>query len=139
VFGLKQTGGKVYTRVVPDTRAVTLKPIIEELVQKGAIIVTDEWGAYNGLSSDYAHIVINHNENEYVRGGFHTNGIENFWSLLKRGLYGIYHHASAKHLHRYTTEFQYRYNSRSISDSERFAFSLKNTDRKLTYKELIKK
>ena len=139
VFGIMQTGGNVHTTVVPDTKAKTLKPIIAALIEKGAIIVTDEWGSYNGLSKDYAHIVINHNENEYVRGGFHTNGIENFWSLLKRGLYGIYHHASAKHLHRYTTEFQYRYNSRKVSDNERFDFTLKNIDNRLSYKQLIQK
>lgn len=140
VFGLVHSGGDVHTAVVPDTKAVTLKPIIFELVEKGAIIVTDEWGAYNGLSSTYQHEVIKHNANEFMRDGFHTNNIENFWSHLKRGIYGIYHHVSPKHLGKYCDEFAFRYNARKIKDSDRFNFSLgKTEDFKMTYKQLIGK
>jgi transposase-like protein len=135
-----QTGGQVVTAVVPNTQAKTIKPIIENMVNDGAIIVTDEWHAYKGLAKNYAHVVINHKENEYVRGAFHTNGIENFWSLLKRGIYGIYHQVSPKHLHRYCDEFAFRFNSRKATTGDRFAYSLSVTEnKKLTYKELIAK
>lgn len=136
VFGMLQTGGSVQTIVVPDTKATTIKPIIRELVANGSIVVTDEWLGYSGLQNHYPHIIVNHNENEYVRGAFHTNGIENFWSLLKRGIYGIYHQISPKHLHRYCDEFSFRYNTRKITDIERFHFLLENVNCRLTYKTL---
>ena len=136
VFGIMQTGGKVYTTVIPDTKAATIKPLIKELVAKGSIVVTDEWKAYNGLSSQYLHVVINHKENEYVRGGFSNNNIENFWSQLKRGIYGIYHHVSVKHLNKYCDEFAYRYNVRKAGNNDKFNYAL-NHSTKLMYKTLI--
>ena len=138
VFGLMQEGGKVHLHVVPNTKAVTLKPIIEGMVKKGSIIVTDEWVAYKGLARNYGHVVINHLENEYVRGGFDNNGLEGFWSLLKRGIYGIYHQVSPKHLNKYCDEFSFRYNARKASVNDRFDYSLENSTR-LTYKTLIAK
>ncbi len=77
VLGLMKTGGNVHLSVVPDTKARTLKPIIEKMVE-GSIMITDEWLGYKGLSENYSHVVINHKDNEYVRGAFHTNNIENF-------------------------------------------------------------
>lgn len=138
VFGLLQSGGKVRTAVITDTKASTIKPIIKRMVAEGAIIITDEWVAYKGLASTHSHVVLNHKENEYVRGGFHNNGIENFWSHLKRGIYGIYHHVSPKHLTRYCDEFAFRYNARKESVNERFDYSLLNST-KLTYKKLTSK
>ncbi len=137
VFGMISNDNEVFTTVIPDTKAKTIKPIIEKMVEKGSILITDEWSAYEGLSKDYTHIVINHKENKYSVDGFSSNGIENFWSLLKRGIYGIYHQTSPKHLHRYCDEFSLRYNTRKINDSERFNFNLKNAETRLTYKELI--
>ncbi len=134
VLGLLKSDGTVSLSVVPDTKASTLKPVIEKLVADGAIVVTDEWLGYKGLSKQYSHVVINHKDNEYVRGAFHTNGIENFWSLLKRGIYGIYHQVSPKHLHRYCDEFAFRFNSRKASSTERFDFSLREAGGvRLTY------
>jgi len=118
------------TEVEPDTKAKTFKPIIETIVEKGAIMVTDEWGANNSLS---------HNEGEFVSNYLHTNSVEGFWSLLKRGIFGIYHSVSAKHLNKYCDEFSYHYNTRSITDGDRFGLSLVNADGKLTYKQLIQK
>lgn len=138
VFGA-HNNGKVNLTVVPDTKAQTLKPVIENLVAKGSIIVTDEWGAYNSLSENYDHKVIKHNRGEYVREGFHTNSMEGFWSLFKRGIFGIYHSVSPKHLNKYCDEFSYRYNTRNIDDGSRFAMSLVNADERLTYKTLIAK
>ena len=139
VFGVLQTGGQLHTSVVPDTKASTLKPIIKELVKNGSIIVTDEWTAYQNLSKDYDHIVINHKKREYVKGIHHINGIEGFWSVFKRGIYGIYHQVSPKHLHRYCDEFAFRYNTKNLNNTCKFDLSLKRTDCRLTYKNLISK
>jgi len=139
VFGLLNSG-LVNISVVPDTKSKTLKPIIASMVEKGAIMVTDEWTAYNGLNKDYQHEVLKHNEGQFINdNNFHTNGIEGFWSLMKRGIFGIYHSASAKHLNKYCDEFAYRYNTRKTTDGNRFSLSLLNAEDRLTYKELIQK
>ena len=132
--------GKVKTAVVANTQGESLKPMIRQMIEKGAIVVSDEWGAYNGLS-DYQHKVVKHNEDEYVNvEGFHTNSIEGFWSLLKRGIFGIYHSASRKHLSKYCDEFAFRYNTRRMNDGERFELSLSMSKKKrITYKEVIEK
>src|SRR5690606_27710180 len=89
VLGVIKAGGDLHLTVVKDTKASTLKPLIQQMVSEGSIVVTDEWTGYQGLSDHCSHVVLNHREEEYVRGAFHTNSIENFWSLLKRGIYGI--------------------------------------------------
>ncbi len=140
VFGIMQTGGLIRTTVVPDTKASTLKPIIQGLVAKGSIVVTDEWLGYTGLGRDYMHIVVNHRQGEYTRGAFSSNNVENFWSLLNRGIYGIYHQVSPKHLHRYCYEFEYRFNLRKQQDVAKFIQSVKQADgKRLTYRSLIAK
>ena len=140
VFGMIENNNQVYTQVVTDTKSTTLKPIIEKLVEKGAIIVSDEWNGYTGLNKDFNHEIVNHTGNEFVNeAGFHNNGIEGFWSLLKRGIYGIYHQVSPKHLNKYCDEFAFRYNTREISDSEKFSISLLKAENRLTYRELIAK
>jgi hypothetical protein len=78
--------GKVKIKVVSDAESATLIPMVEGWVEKGAIIVTDEWSAYNPLGKNYLHIRVNHLKKEYVNGAFTTNGVENFWSLLKKGI-----------------------------------------------------
>lgn len=138
VLGLLQRGGGVKTFVVPNTKAETLKPIIQEMVKEGSILISDEWDSYNSISDEYNHVVVNHSQGEYVRGAFDTNSIEGFWSLLRRGIYGIYHQVSRKHLHRYCEEFSYRYNSRKMLDADRFALSLIKIDGRLKYADLIK-
>ena len=138
VFGMV-CNGQVTTTVVTDTKAKTLKPLIYSMVEKGSIVVTDEWKAYNGLGKDFQHEILNHNAEQYVTdNGFHTNSIEGFWSLLKRGIFGIYHQVSPKHLDRYCDEFSYRYNTRLIADTDRFSASLTQTQGRLTYKRLTK-
>lgn len=137
VFGMLKTGGKVYTNVVPNTKAETLKPIIQQMVKEGSIVVTDEWKAYKNMPAGYHHVAINHSQEEYVRGAFHTNAIEGFWSLLKRGIYGIYHAVSSKHLQRYCNEFAYRYNTRGIKCYERFYDVMERINCRLSYKTLI--
>jgi transposase-like protein len=138
IFGLLSEG-KVNMSVVPDTKAKTLKPIIAALVEKGAIVVTDEWGAYNNLSN-YQHEVVRHNDNEFVnKNGHHTNSLEGYWGLFKRGIFGIYHYASRKHLGRYCDEFSFRYNTRNLGEAERFDISLTKCETTLPYKQLIAK
>jgi transposase-like protein len=140
IIAVRGLAGNIKSEVIPNTQAATIKPIIDKWVEKGSIMVSDEWTAYNCLKKDYFHIVVNHNDGEYVRGAFTSNGVENFWSLFKRGIYGIYHQVSPKHLHRYSEEFQYRYNSRKIKDNERFTDTLQNSSNfRLTYKQLTNK
>lgn len=99
---------KVYTNVISDAKATRLKPIIEEMVEKGAIVVTDEWHGYTGLLKDYDHNTVDQSGDKFkTESGLQNNSIEGFWSHLKRDLYGIYHKASAKHLGKYCNEFSY--------------------------------
>lgn len=139
VFGLIHNG-KIVTRVIPDTQAKTLKPIIRELVEQGSIVISDEWMGYWGLNKDYEHIIVNHQKKQYSNEGFSSNDVENFWSHLKRGIYGIYHKVDRKHLHRYTAEFTYRFNMRDMGEVERFEHVLGSTEKlRLRYRELIAK
>lgn len=139
VFGL-MNNNIVKTIVVPDTKAKTLKPIIAEIVETGATLVTDEYVAYCGLEDKYKREVVHHNAGNYLtENGNHTNSLEGFWALLKRGIYGIYHQVSAKHLNQYLDEFTYRYNTRESKDSDRFNSALLNADERLSYKALIGK
>lgn len=99
--------------------------------------MTDESLKYRKVLSSYKRESVNHSAKEWVRGDVHTNGVENFWSVMKRGIYGIYHQISYKHLQRYCDEFSYRYNSRDIHDGFRFTLSLQNIEGRLTYKQLV--
>lgn len=125
--------GKVKAIVIPDASARTLKTVIYHLVKFGSTIVTDGWLGYRGLHEFYIHKIILHNRGVYVKDGYHTNSIEGFWSLLKRGILGIYHVVSRKYLQRYCEEFAYRYNTRSMSDGERFHMFISKADRPLKH------
>ena len=137
VFGARGLRGQVKTQVVPNAEAVTLKPIVDKWVEKGAIAVTDEWASYNSLKKDYFHITVNHSAGEYVNGAFSTNGIENFWSLFKRGISGTHHAVSPQHLQRYCDEFTDRYNKKDIGNIQRFEKAIERCGNgRLTYREL---
>jgi len=139
VIGLLERNGNVKTFVIKDTEANTLQPIMLAHVSPDATVVTDAYRSYNGLNAVYNHVTVKHTENNYITvGEDHTNNIEGYWSLLKRGIIGIYHYVSPKHLHRYCNEFGFRYNTRKVSDVVRFedAFKLVNNVR-LTYTTLI--
>lgn len=129
---------QVYAKVIPDASGKTLKPIINKLVTKGTTVVTDGWKGYSGLArNSYTHITVDHSGGIYVNAqGFHTNGIEGFWSQLKRGIIGVYHLVTPKHLDLYCDEFTYRYNTRKMNDGERFSHALLNANGRLKYKEL---
>lgn len=129
--------GKVKTFVTPNTSGKVLKAIIYDLVKPGSIVITDGWKGYKGISKEYEHKVVEHSTGKYVKDGFHTNSIEGFWSHLKRGIMGIYHKVSPKHLFRYCDEFAFRYNTRSFSDVERFILFVMSTYKRIKYYELI--
>ena len=133
-----RTTSRVKARVVSDTRRATLQTEIRENVEPGSRILTDAWVSYRGLSDAYTHEVIDHTV-EYVRGTVHTNGIENFWSLLKRTLRGTYVHVDPEHLDRYVDEQALRFNERDENDSGRFAKVMESVPgRRLTYILLTK-
>ncbi len=101
-------------------------------------IMTDSFGAYLTLKKhDYQHEMVNHAEDEYVRGDVHTNTVENYFSILKRGIIGTYHHVGKQHLDRYLAEFDARYNSRGLTDVERAGMIVRGAEgQRLTYKPL---
>jgi transposase-like protein len=130
---------KIRLRHVRDTSGPTLQGVVREYVEGGSYVYSDAWRSYNGLSADYVHQVIDHAES-YVNGNIHTNGIENFWSLLKRGLKGTYIVVEPFHLFRYLDEQAFRYNERKNNDGGRFALALSQiVGKRVTYQELTGK
>ncbi len=138
VLGLLQKDGNVRTFPMKDASKETLYPILDSNIDKAAILVTDGWQAYKEKGKEYAqHVIIRHDKDEWVNGQFSTNSIEGFWSQLKRGIVGVYHFTSAKHLHRYCDEYSYRYNARKLSSKEKFNHAIAAVVRaRITYKEL---
>ena len=137
VIGVLDDKGAVKAKPIQDVSGSTLKGFIESNVVKGATVVTDSFKSYQGLEG-YTHKTVNHSIGEYVKDQAHTNGIESFWALLKRGYYGIYHHMSVKHLHRYVNEFSYRHNTAQVDTMDFIAMTISRMNNKrLTYKELI--
>ena len=137
VVGAVERRGNVVAKVIPNTTSITLKSFIRATVEKGSTVYTDEFRSYHGLN-DYNHLSVNHSAGEYVKEQAHTNGIESFWALLKRGYYGIYHYMSFKHLHRYINEFSFRYNTAGFGTLQFIEMTVKKlAKRRLTYKELI--
>ncbi len=116
---LDRETGKVRVEHIPNRKKKTLQEYVKTHVASGAELFTDELASYTGLDADYVHKFVNHAE-EYVRGNVHTNGIENFWSLLKRGLKGTYVSVEPFHLFRYLDEQAFRYNERKRTDGSRF-------------------
>jgi transposase-like protein len=140
VQGMLERGGKIRAEVITDSTFATLVPNVWKNVEKGAIVFTDEAKAYIGLQADYSHETINHLES-YVDGNVHTNGIENFWSLLKRGLNGTYVSVEPFHLFRYVDEQAFRFNNRKpMDDADRFSYLVRKiVGKRLTYAELTGK
>jgi transposase-like protein len=136
-LGMVERGGNVVTMVVGTRRKHELQKNICEHVEAGAAIFSDELQSYDGLSADYQHAVINHAV-EYVNGNVHTNTMENFWSLVKRGLHGTYISVEPYHLFRYLDEQAFRYNHRrEMTDADRFSLVCSRiAGRRLTWKAL---
>jgi len=117
VVGAISRGGKVVARVVDSVDAATLKGFVREVVSdKVDLLVTDEWVGYLGLEMEYPHGVIRHTHEQYVIGAIHTQTIEGFWSLLKRGIVGTFHKVSESYLPLYVDEFTFRHNMRDVED-----------------------
>lgn len=136
VIGIIERDRKVYALPVAKTDAKTIKPIINEVIEKGTKVYTDEWRPYNTLNKEYNREVVAHGAGEYVRGEVHTNSIENFWSHFKRGIIGTYFQVSDQHLASYVNEFTYRFNTRELSEGSRFDVTLANSQKTLSYDQL---
>lgn len=138
VIGMVERNGKLVSHIIKDAKSSSLTPAVLNAVDKSATIYTDEWKGYCTIDKIYNHLFVKHKLNEFANGNIYTNNIEGFWGLLKRGLFGIYHNASKKHLQMYIDEFVFRYNTRTITESDRFNLLLTNTQCRLRYKELVK-
>jgi transposase-like protein len=137
VMGLLERGGRVRAKVLAKAVNPAMREVIDANVEPGSEMITDDASQYRALTPKFVHSFINHVET-YVRGHIHTNGIENFWSLLKRGLKGTYVNVEAFHLHRYVDEQAFRYNERRCKDADRFVTALRSiVGRRVTYKALI--
>ncbi len=141
VVGLRERGGRTIAKPIQRADANTLHQTIHKHVEIGATLHTDEATAYNGLDGlFFRHEKINHSAGEYVRNGVSTNGIESVWAILKRGINGVYHHASPKHLGRYVNEFTFRLNEGNVKipTMDRLDSFIRATiGRRITYKDLI--
>jgi len=136
VLGMRQRDGHVVASVIPDASKKAIHPEVHHTVRRGSILYTDAWKAYQGLDTDFEHEVIDHAE-RYVDGRVHTNGIENFWAILKRGLAGTYVSVEPFHLFRYLDERVFTYNLRGLTDSERFTEVIGSAaGRRLTYAQV---
>lgn len=140
VLGLRERGGRTVAMPVPNRSMETLQSVIHTTVEVGARVLTDEHAGYTDMDGlFFRHETVNHAAKEYVRGTVHTNSIESVWAVLKRGLHGVYHHASRKHLHRYVDEFTFRLNAGNVARHtlDRLdSFVDGVVGRRLTYKEL---
>ena len=137
VMGLLERDGKAKLTVIGKN---TFKEVIRQNVAPSAIVITDSHLSYSGLQNEYAaHETVNHNIKEYKRGNIYTNTVEGFFSQFKRTIIGTYHQVSPKHLQKYCEETSYRYNTRKITDKERFIATMKQCEGRLTYKNLIQK
>lgn len=139
ILGIKERESKkVRVEVVPDTKGKTLSGFIGSHVVEGATVYTDDHRGYNPIAIEYDHKTVKHSLGEYVDGQIHTNGMESFWSMLKRGYIGTYHRMSEKHLQRYADEFAGRHNIRKLDTIDQMAFIAgKFVGKKLPYRELI--
>ena len=138
VVGVKdRETNNVTAKVVKSTDAKTVQGFISENVSEGSTVYTDEARSYRGML-DFDHKSVKHSVGEYVREKAHTNGIESFWAMLKRGYQGIYHHMSPKHLNRYVSEFAGRQNIRPKDTIEQMKIVVEDMDgKRLRYKDLI--
>lgn len=145
VFGIVQRKGLIRADVVDDASVKTLIPRIYTTVEENSLILTDEHKTYQSIGHSYIHRTVNHSGGKYVKEGtykgeaikIHTNTIEGFWSIMKRGIYGIYHWTSKKHLQKYINEFTYRYNTRRYINMDKFNVLVSNMRHRTTYRELV--
>jgi transposase-like protein len=140
VFAIVERDGSIRRSVVPNVSGRTLKSALQECVDPSARIITDELSAYNGLHNLFrgGHDVVQHSIGEYARGDVNTNTAESSFAILKRGITGIYHAVSKKHLHRYVGEFDFRWNTRRLNDGERTMEAIRGASgKRLSYRNLV--
>lgn len=137
VIGMVERGGKLQAKSVNKVDSRSIMPIITDNVEPGTNVMTDEFKCYRNLPDGYNHRYITHSVGEYVNGDIHTNTIEGAWSLFKRGVIGIHHHISRKHLDKYLGDFTYRYNTRHLGEGERVNDFLSGCGGRLTYRKLV--
>ena len=142
VVSLVEREGEVRSRHIANVSATTLRPILVTLASRKSTLMTDESTVYPAVGAEFTnHESVNHSAKEYVRmGGFvHTNTVEGYFSIFKRGICGVYHHVSEAHLHRYLSEFDFRYNNRTklgVSDTERATLAVRGAEgKRLTYRQ----
>lgn len=134
-------GGRIRPMVIPNVTAKTLQKAIRDNVDRRARIMTDEHKGYTGIGADFegGHETVKHSDNEYARGDVTTNTVEGFFSILKRGINGIYHSVSKEHLHRYLAEYEFRYNNRELEDGPRTSAAIKASEgKRLMYRDSTK-
>jgi transposase-like protein len=138
-FALVERGGRVRSHHVPDVTAATLRPILVAQIDKDSFLMTDDAGQYRHMHRDFTHETVNHGAGEYVRGEAHSNTVESYFAILKRGITGTYHHVSQQHLKRYLAEFDFRYNERvalEVTDAHRATKAVKGVvGKRVTYKQ----
>jgi transposase-like protein len=141
VIGMMERNGRVRPRVVADVTGNTLKSVIDANVKRGSRVMTDDWRGYGWMKKNgWQHETVTHSSPfyEYVRGDVYTNSIEGFFGLMKRGINGIYHSVSKKHLHRYLSEYEFRFNHRDLTDGERAVAAIKAAQgKRLTYAQQV--
>ncbi len=138
VLGILQRDGYVRAFAIDKSTGGVIKPILFEKISEYATVITDGYGAYRDIDKHFLeHRIVYHDKKQYVDGEYHTNTLEGFWGLFKRGIIGIYHLVSRKHLQKYVDEFSFRYNTRKQTDYLRFNLLLLNIENRITYKELI--
>jgi len=140
VVGMRERGGRTKAMPVESTGSRAMQQLMFEHIEKGSTICTDENSSYIGLRKDYAHRTVNHNLGQYSHNGVTTNSIESVFAVLRRGLHGVYHKASRKHIHRYVNEFAWRLNEGNVkrhSLDRLDSFIAAITGRRITYEKLI--
>jgi len=134
VLGILERSGRVRTIVMsPITKKTTQRVLASNIELEKSCLITDESPLYHGINQHLPHGRVQHDREYVSEGGIHTQGIENYWSLLKRGLYGVFHHVSVDHLPHYLDEFEFRFNRRKICDAERFASLMGQTRGRLRW------
>lgn len=136
VVTLVERGGRARSFHVPEVTSATLRPILWSQLKQQSALMTDESSVYDSIGRGFAsHESVNHSLGEYVRGGAHTNTVEGYFSILKRGLTGVYQHCGPQHLKRYVGEFDFRYSNRALTDAERADEALRGVEgKRLTYR-----
>jgi transposase-like protein len=140
VIGMRERDGRTRAFPITGTGAIALDRAVRQNIEQGSVLHTDENPGYKHLGKDFQHSTVNHKKDEYVRKGVTTNGIESVFAVMRRGLHGVYHHASKKHIGRYVNEFTFRLNEGNVKNHtlDRLdSFVTATAGRRITYKNLI--